>query len=170
MLSLMKVLTFFKAFVVLRFPVFPVVLLCLTHWVCRWSLFLVWEGDKFCHCLQTVDEFCLLSLKMYKFEKYFVFIFMPCLSPPGGDPGGWLSGYGAEEHRGVLPSVEGDWLRGQKGGSCRRCEQLIDHNTRSLSLSPTLLLCVYLRLQRQKNNSKESWIEELKSLEGWKSK
>lgn len=48
--------------------------MCLTHWVCGWSLFLVWEGDKFCHRLQTVDKFCLLSLKMYKFEKYFVYL------------------------------------------------------------------------------------------------
>lgn len=36
---------------------------------------------------------------------------------PGGDPGGGLGGNGAEEHRGVLPAVEGDWLRGQTGAA-----------------------------------------------------
>lgn len=104
---------------------------------------------------------------MYKFEKYFVFIFVPRLSPPGGDPGGWLSRHGAEEHRGVLPSVEGDWLRGQKGSSCRRCEQLIDHNTCSLSLSPTLLLCVSAspKAKKQLKRKLDRGVKKLRGLE-----
>lgn len=85
---------------------------------------------------------------------FFSFLFFSHL--PVGDPGSGLGGHGAEEHRGVLPAVEGDWLRGQTGGSCRRCEQLMDHNTRSPSLSPTLLLYVYLRLQRQKPTQKKA--------------
>ncbi|KAA8591840.1 hypothetical protein FQN60_017214 [Etheostoma spectabile] len=37
--------------------------------------------------------------------------------PSGGDPGGGIGGHGAEEHLGLLPAVEGDWLRGQTGAA-----------------------------------------------------
>lgn len=43
-----------------------------------------------------------------------LFFFSPL---PVGDPGSGLGGHGAEEHRGVLPAVEGDWLRGQTGAA-----------------------------------------------------
>lgn len=61
---------------------------------------------------------------------------------PVGSPGSGLCRNGAEERCGVLSPVEGDWLRDHHGGSFRRCEQLIDHNTRSLSLPLFCSVCI----------------------------
>lgn len=84
-----------------------------------------------------------------------------------GDPGCRLGRHGAEEHRGVLPAVEGDRLRGRGGGSCRCCEQLIDHNTRSLSLSHSFALCVSASPKAKKTTqTKAESMERVKARRG----
>ncbi len=70
----------------------------------------------------------------------------------GGCPGGGSSRHGAEEHHRLLPAVERDGLRDGLGrrGSARHSADRTLTPPHSLSLSPSLLLCLYLRLQGRK--------------------
>ena len=102
------------------------------------------------------------SLKYYRKLLYFrcsIWWFVCVLALPGGGAGGELGGHGAEEHRGVLPAVEGDRLRGHGGGSCRCCEQL-NRSQHSLPLSLPLFCSVCICVsKRKKKTTKERWIE-----------
>lgn len=84
-------------------------------------------------------------------------LFFPPL--PVSNPGGGFGRNGAEEHRGVLPAVEGDWLRGQRGQLLVLRTADRSQHSLPLSLSHSFALCVSAspkaKTTQKKDGSKE---------------
>lgn len=82
-----------------------------------------------------------------------------------GHPGSGDSRHGAEEHCGVLPSVEGDWLRASRGRG-RHGGQLITHSL-PLSLPLCCSVCICVSKENQLSERKKGGdVKQLKERKG----
>ena len=90
---------------------------------------------------------------------------------PGGGPGSESGGHGAEEHGGVLPAVEGDWLRGPSGAGFgavdrRSIQTLAPSLYHSLSLP--LFCSVCISVSEVKTTQRKGGRIDEKEKDGWK--